>query len=634
MKQSSALVIQRRPLFSEPPEAVVPDHLRKPVSLTLLLIFLLGLALRLYCLDCSSLWIDEVTVLRDYSRDLGAVFSYHTFLYFFMIWLPSQFVDPASTAFFVRLPPALAGAFTPLVVYALGRELIGWRQGLVAAGITAVAAQLLRYSQEARPYAVLTLLAAVGVYCLIRLARTRSWRWWWGFVASCVGGITYSNIGLTILLPTLSIGALWILISSGVIDLRRRSHLLSSLAALSTGLLVLLLLIPRLGRALPDITRLSINDFAHYSVSSLLFYARLDTGEGLSRIFGMSLFLLSAYGAYVGIRQGLRFSVYTCVLLVLIPFALLTLFSTEHTVFERYVLFAISFYFLLVSNGLVSLFSFGLLDTTKQPYRYLLRAGALTVAGLIGVLFLLGAYFYSTPIGRGTLSERPDFRGPARYLAEHANPEDVMVFVGGDSTTTDFYWKYKPPAHSYSAIDPRLFRQEGSGAIYWVSVYGTLREPIEHASMWTEVEPFEGVMVTRDRLPASEIGQAFDTFLALLERHSSGTKLSVYRGSVQQARGDTDNAVRSYLLAGTTQTYGDQYIDLAKSFEAHQEHDKAWWATLLSKSMQPGNPRVHVWLAELLAKDGYFEESQTEQTLAKDLQNALRDDISPEGDSP
>jgi mannosyltransferase len=604
------------------------------VSLVLLLIFLLGLSLRIYCLDCSSLWFDEVTSISYYAHDWGQVLGSSTFLYHFLVWLPSQFVDPASTAFFVRLPSALAGTFTPLVVYALGRELFGWGQGLVAAGLTAVAAQLLRYSQEARPYAVLTLLAAIGVYCLIRLARTRSWRWWWGFVASCVGGITYSNIGLTVLMPTLSVAALWVLLSSGLIDLRRRSHLIYSLVALSVGLLALVLLIPRLGRALPDVTRLTINDFAHYSLSSLVFYARLDAGGGLAAIFWLGLLVLATFGLYIGFRQGARFGVYTCLLLILVPFTLLTLFSTEHTVFERYVLFAISFYYLLVSNGLVSLLSFGLLDTTKQPYRYLLRAGALTVAGLVGVLFLLGTYFYSTPIGRGTLSERPDFRGPARYLAEHANPEDVMVFVGGDSTTTDFYWKYKPPAHSYSAIDPRLFRQEGSGAIYWVSVYGTLREPIENASMWTEVEPFEGVMVTRDRRPASEIVQAYESFLALLEKHSSGNWPSLYRGSVQQAQGETDSALRNYLLVGTTQSYGDQYIELAKSFESRQEHDKAWWATLLSKSMQPGNPRLHGWLAELLAEEGYHEESQIEQTLAKELQNALRGDTSPEGDSP
>src|SRR5207249_1779294 len=68
-----------------------------------------------------------------------------------------------------RLPAALFGlAAIPLVFFA-GRELGGWAAGIAAAIVLAVSPLYVYYSREARPYALLMLLAALMLLALLRM---------------------------------------------------------------------------------------------------------------------------------------------------------------------------------------------------------------------------------------------------------------------------------------------------------------------------------------------------------------------------------------------------------------------------------------------------------------------------------
>ena len=114
-------------------------------GLLLGVIFLLALGLRAYCLDCYSLWFDEIASLEVAQYGPGFFFTdrfgwmrVQTPLHYFTVWLTTLLADPTATAFFVRLPSALAGALTPVVVYALGKEAFGRAPGLLAAGLLAL----------------------------------------------------------------------------------------------------------------------------------------------------------------------------------------------------------------------------------------------------------------------------------------------------------------------------------------------------------------------------------------------------------------------------------------------------------------------------------------------------------------
>ncbi len=129
-------------------------------------IVVLGAALRLYGLDRQSLWNDELGVIQDVGlpslRDVfmfgpepSLVPGYWAFMY---LW--THAVGTSEVA--MRLPSALLGIATIPAMFALGRRWYGRCEGLIAAAITAVAWMPLYYSQEARPYAMLLLGAALS----------------------------------------------------------------------------------------------------------------------------------------------------------------------------------------------------------------------------------------------------------------------------------------------------------------------------------------------------------------------------------------------------------------------------------------------------------------------------------------
>ncbi len=90
-------------------------------------------------------------------------------LYYALAWV---WVQATGTGEFgLRSLSAVAGVATVPVVYLLAAELRGRRAGLMAAALAAVNPMLLWYSQEARAYAVLTLLCAVSLLYCARAAR-------------------------------------------------------------------------------------------------------------------------------------------------------------------------------------------------------------------------------------------------------------------------------------------------------------------------------------------------------------------------------------------------------------------------------------------------------------------------------
>ena len=180
-------------------------------------IFLLALTLRLYCLNCYSLWFDEVPSIEVAQLGMNAVFTYRfgwignqTLLYYLLVWLTIQPVDPATTAALVRLPSALAGALAVLPVYGLGREMFGRAQGILAALLVALSAVHTNYPQDIRPYAMLTFLTAASVYCLLLAERTNLAQWWLAFAVTSTVSLLISYFAPTLVLPALLPYLLWL----------------------------------------------------------------------------------------------------------------------------------------------------------------------------------------------------------------------------------------------------------------------------------------------------------------------------------------------------------------------------------------------------------------------------------------
>ncbi len=133
----------------------------------------LAAALRFATLGAQSYHHDEIVtasrVLRDgFGHAMEAVgFSESAPpLYYALAWLWTQLTGTGEVG--LRSLSALAGVATVPVAFLLGAELRGRRAGIAAAAFVAVNPMLLWYSQEARGYALFSLLTAVAALYFVR----------------------------------------------------------------------------------------------------------------------------------------------------------------------------------------------------------------------------------------------------------------------------------------------------------------------------------------------------------------------------------------------------------------------------------------------------------------------------------
>jgi 4-amino-4-deoxy-L-arabinose transferase-like glycosyltransferase len=145
---------------------------RDRVLAAVLALTALGAALRFATLDVQSLSGDEGVTGALLRMPLGDMLSTipHTEstppLYYVLAWLWTQVLGHGAVG--MRSLSALAGTAAVPAVYAAGRALASERVGIVAAGLAAVSPLLVWYSQEARSYSLLVLLAALSLWLLAR----------------------------------------------------------------------------------------------------------------------------------------------------------------------------------------------------------------------------------------------------------------------------------------------------------------------------------------------------------------------------------------------------------------------------------------------------------------------------------
>jgi len=144
----------------------------------ILLIVVLGLVLRIYDLGGESLWLDEfysVNIaklgLTDMLRELRFENESNPPLHFILLhYFIALFGD---SEFAVRLPSALFGTFSILMIYMIGKRLFNRETGLIAALILAVSVFQVNFSQEARGYNLMMFLGLFSLYSFLRIIDSR-----------------------------------------------------------------------------------------------------------------------------------------------------------------------------------------------------------------------------------------------------------------------------------------------------------------------------------------------------------------------------------------------------------------------------------------------------------------------------
>lgn len=146
---------------------------RRRTVTALIAIVAVGAALRLSGLGDEPFWLDEAHTANFTRLSLGELWSFSDpfdtvnppgFIVAMKLWTQVSRSDE-----WFRLLPALAGIATIPIVYAAGARMAGTRAGLFSAGLIAVAGYHVRYSQEARAYALITLMAAVALWSVTQI---------------------------------------------------------------------------------------------------------------------------------------------------------------------------------------------------------------------------------------------------------------------------------------------------------------------------------------------------------------------------------------------------------------------------------------------------------------------------------
>lgn len=166
---------------------------------------LVTLLVTLTGIDQAQLWRDELASWSAATRGLdglvrmvGTIDAVTGAWYLLLHWWVAVFGDSVTA---LRLPAALALSAAAGLTTVLGERLVGARAGLLAGLLFAVLPGTSRYGQEARPYALATLLAVLATVLLVDAVRRGGWVRWVGYAA------TVAALGLAHLVALILVGA-------------------------------------------------------------------------------------------------------------------------------------------------------------------------------------------------------------------------------------------------------------------------------------------------------------------------------------------------------------------------------------------------------------------------------------------
>ncbi len=407
----------------------------------LFFIILTAAAIRFFRLDGQGFWYDEAVTLRLISGP--AFHDIHPPAFYLLIRAWSQL---GQSEFFLRLPAALMGVLSVLLIYHIGLQLVGSKAASVAAFLASISPMLVWHSQDLRMYSQAVLLVLLTVHFYLRSVRSNSWTDWIGYVAAALlAGYTHLY---TVFIP-------FILSLHYLIFYRQRIWRWIMLHGLfAVGYLPWLLVIMNLPPDQIGTPRLSsmfnifytyftfaagysfgpaVNDLRTYDLSVVLPYVPIIA----------PLAVVVVIVAVTGIRRQWQHSHENSVLVLLwavVPVGLavaITLLRPTMTFNTRYVLYSLPAFLWMLASGIEALGR---------------RAG-------IGTLLLLtlysgmslSNYFFNSYYAK------EDVRGAAAYIAAEAEPDDAIVVV---TVTTAFRWYFNGDNLILGPIPTSLFEDE------------------------------------------------------------------------------------------------------------------------------------------------------------------------------
>lgn len=390
----------------------------------------LGFLLRLYNLGKYDFWLDEVVTIY-YSRKIwemikhfptGATPTFDPPLFYLLLHFWSFL---GKSEFILRLLPLSFGVLSIIAVYKVGQLLFNKRVGLISAFILALSPLSIYYSQELRPYSLVTFLTLMSIYNLVKSLENNRLLSWIGFIIFTVLCI-YTHYVTVFLLIIIFFFFLYCYISySKYKDLLKRWLISLSiiLVLYSPAMMALLRRAPVWSfDAFPPKPSLSliIQSFMYFNMG----YNATATIHCLAVLLFLPLFLASVW---FGLRQKkYRNGTYLLLfwLFVVITMVIIISVAMYSIYIDRVFLYSLPAYYILIAFGLSKI---------KKRSIYLC---VLTLFIVFSSLSLKNHYqniwprvnFLNCKSHPGVI-EKKEYRLAAEYIKNNFQNEDVIVHV-------------------------------------------------------------------------------------------------------------------------------------------------------------------------------------------------------------
>ena len=417
---------------------------RRWYLLVLVVIVAAGGAMRLYGLDRTGLWLDEMRQTNVYKESLPQVIvkslsvQRQTPLDYVIGWAVFKISDSDTAA---RLPSALFGAGTVLVLYLLLARLFSVPVGLLGALLLAFSPLHIELSQEARPYTIFVFSYALTLYALVVAWQRNDWKGWLGFALAAELMLLSRAFGPVVAYASIPVAASVTGLGTLARDIRTQSLARARLVRLVGCSVVLAVLYLPIAATLARYER----ERPYSRVWASPLESRVETG-GFGSLLGRNLgvwrdsikdalapaatlkIILALGGAALVARNWLRLSgIQRLVLLSLLVAGLLYLLAYTAMVGPtkpkpRYFLFPVVMYCSLMALAVA-----WIADVVEVG----LRRGLLgrRIALVVAAVLLFGSGIKGYADYRQSY-RRPDWKGCAQFLNENLKDGDlVMVFT-------------------------------------------------------------------------------------------------------------------------------------------------------------------------------------------------------------
>lgn len=425
MLESKGGVVEDRDRLVETPTQQVPARWTIFIGCLLLLAFFV----RLYYIDAKSLWWDETLSVHRASKDIGYVISnkitifedvtidQHPPLYFLLLHL--SIVAFGNSEFSVRF---ISSAFILLAVplsYQVGKQIWSRQAGIFSALAVAVSPFYLWYAQEARPYALVALLTTLSTYLLLKSTLTRSRRFLAGYVL-VTGALLATHYLTAILIFAQAVYLTIYLIRAG--DMRTAIGI-NSLFALVLALAFQASYAARSYFAQPgDPLAISIESVVRDIIVTFTFGVTVDQFAVLP--FAVAIAVVAIVTVIVDARRQARKHISLLWICIVVSLAAIYVISLYKSVYgTRYVTFLAPMYYVVLGSGGAQLYR-----------RHRLIGAAFGLCVLASAAFGGYDYFFIDN------NDKQDYRNTARYIQDHAKPDDAIVLDGKRIVTAFEYY--------------------------------------------------------------------------------------------------------------------------------------------------------------------------------------------------